>query len=91
MYEKTILNKDVVINEYRKNFPNEYEELSEFKIIMLLLEEFPNIEISKNFPKYLILDNFDLMLEIFGYWHYEKISDKDIEKLSNVNEDILPI
>jgi hypothetical protein len=81
---KQQLTKELIIEEYKNNHIDNYAELSEFKLIALLIEDFSDITISKDFPKYLLLDNFDLMLEIFGNWDYNKISDNDINKVVDI-------
>lgn len=81
---KQLLTKELIIEEYKNNHIDNYAELSEFKLITLLIDNFSNITISKDFPKYLLLDNFDLMLEIFGYWDYNKMTDNDISKVVEI-------
>ena len=81
---KQLLTKELIIEEYKNNHIDNYAELSEFKLIALLIEDFSDITISKDFPKYLLLDNFDLMLEIFGNWDYNKMSDNDINKVIDI-------
>jgi len=81
---KQLLTKELIIKEYKNNHIDNYAELSEFKLITLLIDNFSDITISKNFPKYLLLDNFDLMLEIFSYWNYSKMTDNDISKVIDI-------
>lgn len=81
---KQQLTKELIIEEYKNNHIDNYAELSEFKLIALLIEDFSDITISKDFPKYLLLDNFDLMLEVFGNWDYNKMSDNDINKVVDI-------
>ena len=81
---KQQLTKELIIEEYKNNHIDNYAELSEFKLIALLIEDFSDITISKDFPKYLLLDNFDLMLEVFGNWDYSKMTDNDINKIIDI-------
>ena len=81
---KQLLTKELIIKEYKNHHIENYTELSEFKLLTLLIDNFSNITISKNFPKYLLLDNFDLMLEVFGDWDYSKMTDNDINKVIDI-------
>jgi len=81
---KQLLTKELIIEEYKNNHIDNYTELSEFKLLTLLIDNFSNITISKDFPKYLLLDNFNLMLEVFGNWDYSKITDNDINKIIDI-------
>lgn len=83
------LTLDMIIEEYKNNNIDNYNDLSEFKLISLLLHEFPNIVISKNFPKYLLLDNFDLMLDIFADWDYTTMTDTVISRIINIFENAM--
>jgi len=79
-----VLTKEFVINKYKEKYLDSYENISEFKLLILLIENYENIAISKDLPDYLFFDNFDLMLEIFGGWQYDKMTDSEIEKLANI-------
>lgn len=81
---KKLLTKKLIIEEYLKSNIDNYTDLSEFKLITLLIDIFPNITISKDFPSDLLLDNFDLMLEVFADWNYDSMSENDIENIINL-------
>ena len=85
-HSSQLLTKELIIKEYKNNNIYNYAELSEFKLISLIIDNFADIKISQNFPNYLLLDNFDLMLEIFGDWNYAKITDNDINKIVEIIE-----
>ena len=79
-----LLTKKLIIEEYLKSNIDNYTDLSEFKLITLLIDIFPNITISKDFPSNLLLDNFDLMLEVFADWNYDSMSENDVENIINL-------
>ena len=83
MYTPTALTKEMIINAFKEKSPSSYAEDNSFQFIIRLIDIFPNIKISSEFPVDLLTDIFDLMLEIFADWEYNKMTNSDIEKLAD--------
>ena len=69
---------------FTANLQNSKRLLTKELIITLLIDIFPNITISKDFPSDLLLDNFDLMLEVFADWNYDSMSENDVKNIINL-------
>lgn len=82
MYTPTKLTKKMIVDAFKEQFPNTYKEEDEFQFVIKLIDTLPNIVVSSDFPKDLLTDKFDLMLEVFADYEYDKMTDNDVNSLA---------
>lgn len=56
--------KDEIEKEYKNHYKNHYENRDDYKLAMLFCKMMPQIDVCEGFPKYLLVDNFELFYEL---------------------------